>query len=91
MSWRIDLKFIEPGKNTDGYWKSEDMILHVFFFFEKKRRNIKKVIPIFEQLHPNCIGLFTFDQSTNHSAIPEEDAFITSKMNLRPGGKLPKM
>jgi len=48
------------------------------------------VIPLFEQLHPGAIGLFTFDQSSNHCAMAE-DSLQASKMNLNPGGKVPKM
>jgi len=41
-------------------------------------------------MHPNCQGLFLFDQSSNHSALPE-DALRASTMNLGKGGKAPKM
>ncbi|KAF0493368.1 dde family endonuclease [Gigaspora margarita] len=30
---------------------------------------LQKAIPIFEATHPNCIGVFAFDNSTNHSAF----------------------
>jgi hypothetical protein len=37
---------IKPGKNQDGYWKSEDMV-----------KQLKELaIPIFEALHPGCVG-----------------------------------
>ena len=29
----VDLEFIAPGKNADGYWKSADMVAQVCFFF----------------------------------------------------------
>jgi len=51
MSWRIDLEFIEPGKNTDGYWKSEDMILHVIFFLKRREEILRK---LYQYLN-NCI------------------------------------
>jgi len=41
-------------------------------------------------MHPNCIGLFCFDQSSNHAAMPE-DALKAQNMNLKPGGKQPKL
>lgn len=41
-------------------------------------------------MHPNCQGLFIFDQSSNHGALPE-DALRASTMNMGPAGKQPKM
>lgn len=38
---------ITPGKNEDGWWKSDDMV-------EQLR---DRAIPIFEALHPGCTGL----------------------------------
>ncbi|CAG8742302.1 301_t:CDS:2, partial [Rhizophagus irregularis] len=70
------LRFIQ----TDGYWKSEHMLDQL----------VHQAIPIFELLHPGCIGVFCFDQSTNHNAMAA-DALIASKMNLSPGGAQPKM
>ena len=49
-----------------------------------------QAIPIFEILHPGCIGVFCFDQSTNHNAMAV-DALIATRMNLSPGGVQPKM
>ncbi|UZO25046.1 uncharacterized protein OCT59_017333 [Rhizophagus irregularis] len=43
-----------------------------------------KAIPIFEVLYPNCIGIFAFDNSSNH-AIFAKDALVAKKMNLKPG------
>ncbi|CAB4473945.1 unnamed protein product [Rhizophagus irregularis] len=51
---------------------------------------VHQAIPIFELLHPGCIGVFCFDQSINHNAMAA-DALIASKMNLSPGGAQPKM
>ncbi|KAG1457823.1 hypothetical protein G6F56_006529 [Rhizopus delemar] len=48
---------------------------------------LKKVIVLFELLHPNCTGVFAFDQSPNHKAMTE-DALIASQMN--PGKTLHK-
>ncbi len=41
-------------------------------------------------MFPNCIGLFAFDNSSNHAAF-KSDALVASKMNLKSGGKQPKM
>jgi len=41
-------------------------------------------------VHPGCQGLWLFDQSSNHSALPV-DALRASTMNLSKGGKQPKM
>ncbi|CAB4417942.1 unnamed protein product [Rhizophagus irregularis] len=51
---------------------------------------VHQAIPIFEILHPGCIGVFCFDQSTNHNAMAG-DALVATKMNLSPRGKQPKM
>ena len=41
-------EIIKAGKNRDGWWKSEDMV----------RQLKEKAIPIFNILHPGCIGFF---------------------------------
>jgi hypothetical protein len=51
---------------------------------------IHQAILIFEVLHPGCVAIFCFDQSTNHNAIAE-DALIATRMNLGSGGVQPKM
>ncbi|RGB43834.1 hypothetical protein C1646_616660, partial [Rhizophagus diaphanus] len=51
---------------------------------------VHQVIPIFELLHLECIGVFCFDQLTNHNAMTA-DAFIASKMNLSPEKAQPKI
>ncbi|GBB96876.1 hypothetical protein RclHR1_02860009 [Rhizophagus clarus] len=51
---------------------------------------VYQAIPIFEILHPGCIGIFCFNQSTNHNAMAG-DALVATKMNLSPRGKQPKM
>ncbi|CAG8469979.1 6700_t:CDS:2 [Scutellospora calospora] len=45
-----------------------------------------KAIPIFEATHPNCIGVFAFDNSTNYSTFTS-DTLCTKNMNLYPNGK----
>ena len=65
---------IKPGKNRDGYWTNADLV-----------EQLKKVIPIFEAAHPNCILLFGFDNSQNHHA-KNPDALTTAHLNLKDGG-----
>jgi len=73
-------EYLEPGKDREGYWTAENVL-----------EQIKtKAIPIFEILYPNCIGVFAFDNSSNH-AIFAKDALISKRMNLNPGGLQPKM
>ncbi|CAG8579209.1 10036_t:CDS:2, partial [Scutellospora calospora] len=47
-------------------------------------------VDIFERTHPECVGVFVFDNATSHKAFAE-DALVASKMNLGPGGTVPKM
>jgi hypothetical protein len=39
---------IKPGKNADGFWKSDDMVEQLH----------NRALPIFEALHPGCTGSF---------------------------------
>ena len=71
---------IAVGKNHDGYWKGEDVV----------KQTREKAIRAFDYLHPGCIGIFTFDCSTNHECLPA-DALAAAKMNLKPGGAQPVM
>ncbi|KIJ27974.1 hypothetical protein M422DRAFT_270825 [Sphaerobolus stellatus SS14] len=64
-----------PGKNSDGWWNMEKLIVQV-----------KRMIPIFERMHPGTVGEFFFDQSSAHGAYAP-DALNAKEMNLRPGGK----
>ncbi|CAJ0644514.1 14480_t:CDS:2 [Entrophospora sp. SA101] len=50
----------------------------------------EKAIPIFEAMHPGCVAVFAFDNSTNHGAYAS-DALLVNKMNLNSGGIQPKM
>ncbi len=43
-------------------------------------------MPMFEELHLVCIGVFVFDNSTNHGAFAK-DALHVGHMNLGSGGK----
>ena len=72
--------YLQPDKDRDGFWTSEHLIEQVRM----------KAIPIFKTIFPNCVALFTFDNSFNHAAY-KSDALVASRMNLKPGGKQPKM
>ena len=48
---------------------------------------VEKIIPAFERAHgPGYQALIMVDNSQGHSAY-SKDALLTSRMNLRPGGK----
>src|SRR5712671_7772367 len=47
---------------------------------------VDKVIEIFEEMHPNCVALFVFDQSSAH-ALLGPDALCAFDMNRSNGGK----
>src|SRR6185369_16802478 len=72
--------YLKPGKNDEGYWTAECLIEQVEY----------KAIPIFEALFPNCIAVFAFDNSSNHSTFAP-DALVAKRMNIGPGGNAPKM
>ena len=67
--------WIKPGANRDGYWKNE----HLVYQFENK------VVHIFRILHPNCEGLFIFDNSANHHMM-RSDARNALIMTLKDDG-----
>jgi hypothetical protein len=51
----------------------------------------EKIIPEFERLHGlEYQALIMVDNSQGHAAYAE-DALLTSKMNLNPGGAVPKL
>ena len=58
-----------------GYWCGDDVYIQ-----------LNHAITIFEILHPNCKGLFLFDNSTGHSKMAV-NALLAQNMNLNPGGK----
>ena len=74
------MELLRVGKNDEGYWTAE----HV------KKQIEEKAIQDFEFLHPNCVGLFCFDNSTNHGAMAP-DGLVANRMNLKSGGKQPIM
>jgi hypothetical protein len=44
------------------------------------------MMEIFEILHPDCIALIAFDNSSNHHVMAK-DALVASRPNLKDGGK----
>ena len=66
---------ILPGAQHDGYLKKESMA-----------KQLQSAIKEFNTLHPNCTGVFCFNQSSNHSAMPV-DALNAHRVNMGPGGK----
>ena len=75
----LDIKYatvkITPGKNADGWWTAPDLLNQI----------TESAIPMFEELHPGCVGVFVFDNSTNHGAFAS-DALNVGHMNLGAGG-----
>ena len=69
---------IDVGKRygEDGYWTSEHLIQQL----------LDRALPIFNLLHPDCVGLWIFDNSQNHLKMAD-DALRASKLNLGDGGK----
>ncbi|CAB5357696.1 unnamed protein product [Rhizophagus irregularis] len=68
-----------------------DVVLEPQLKLGEKELLVHQAIPIFELLHHRCIGVFCFDQSTNHNAMAADALMIASKMNLSPGRAQPKM
>ena len=68
---------IEPGsaEGKDGWWDANDV-----------DNQLAEVIPIFEWLHPNAEALFVFDNSTGHSARPEDALHVGGGVNKNAGG-----
>ncbi len=60
---------IYPGIGTDMWWDHAQLLMQV-----------DKAIEIFEEVHPNCIALFVFDQSSAHTSL-RPDALHAFDMN----------
>src|SRR5207248_2908848 len=69
-------KFLKPEKNEEEWWTAEHLLDQITNY----------AIPIFETKYPNAIGIFAFDNSTNHGAMAK-DALNVNNMNVNPGGK----
>ena len=68
-------EIIKPGIGADGWWENQHLAAQL----------TDKVIPIFKVLHPHSDGLFVFDNSMNHRALPT-DALSANRINLKDGG-----
>jgi hypothetical protein len=47
----------------------------------------RSMMEIFGTLHPDCIALIAFDNSSDHHAMAK-DALVASRLNLKDGGKM---
>jgi hypothetical protein len=77
-SWPVNPKsrvIIRPGKNADGWWDHEQLLVQIDHFLN-----------LFEIAYPGDIACLVFDCSANHEAFAK-DALIVSRMNVNPGGK----
>ena len=86
---------MEYRKNYDGYWNRKMFVKQVQLFLiftivfdtEHWQQLREKIIPAFERAYsPGHQVLIMVDNSQGHSAYAV-DALLTSRMNLRPGGK----
>ena len=64
--------------SKDNYWTSDLMVAHT----------LETAVPIFEASFPGYVGVFAFDNATNHCAY-SGDALRVSNLNWKPGGKQP--
>ncbi|KAG1489580.1 hypothetical protein G6F47_012193 [Rhizopus delemar] len=64
-------KLFKTGIARDGWWTSKHMV-------EQLKED---AISLFEALHPNCVAVFLFDNSSNHGAFAD-DALVASRMTL---------
>ena len=71
-------RIITSGKedSDDGWWRSEHMADQLD----------NHVVPVFDDMHPDCVAVFMFDNSSNHKELPD-DALDTENLNLSDGGK----
>ena len=68
-------RIIYPGANGDPWWNHTQLLTQV-----------DDAIDIFEELHPQCTGLFFFDQSSAHASLGP-DSLRAFEMNKSNGGK----
>ena len=67
---------MKSEKNKEGWWIAKHLLDQV----------INYAISIFEAKYPNYIGIFAFDNSTNHEIMPK-DALNVNNMNVNSEGK----
>src|ERR1700730_15583102 len=63
------------GTSGNPWWDHNQLLVQV-----------DKAISIFEELHPECVGLFIFDQSLAHASLGS-DTLHTFEMNKTNRGK----
>ena len=61
------------GGKQDGWWTSDNLVAQLK----------DQAIPLFEQMHPGCQGVFLFDQSSNHKAWAR-DALVATRLAYKP-------
>ena len=72
-------KIIYPGKGFDAWWDLPQLL-----------QQLKSMIAVFEHTHPNCTGVFIFDQSSAHKGYAD-NALNVNSMNINPAGKQKKL
>ena len=60
---------IYPGVGSNPWWDHKQLLMQV-----------DKAIEIFEEVHPDCVRLFVFDQSSMHASLGD-DALCAFDMN----------
>lgn len=76
----FSVQYLQVGKNADGYWKNADVA----------KQLAQDTIPKFNQLHPNSVGLFLFDNSTNHHASAPGTAHPSHFISSDNGKNVPR-
>ncbi|CAG8744957.1 25561_t:CDS:2, partial [Racocetra persica] len=79
ISNRYVTETLEVGVNHDGYWNIQLLA-----------EQLKRTIDVLEIVLPGTIFVFAFDNSSSHGAFVE-DALVASKINVKYGGKQPRM
>ena len=64
-----------PGSGGDPWWDHVQLLAQV-----------ERAISIFEEAHPDCVGVFLFDHSSAHASLGP-DALCAFDMNKSNGGK----
>ena len=59
---------LKPGKNKDGYFNNEMMVAQTHIALDS-----------FDATYPNAVGVFLFDCSSGHEALPA-DALCANKL-----------
>ncbi|KIJ35022.1 hypothetical protein M422DRAFT_262760 [Sphaerobolus stellatus SS14] len=88
VGWLKDAsQTLEYGKNYDGYWNGELFVKQDYYSRKFYIKLKERFFPAFEKAHgPGYQALVMVDNSQGHAAYAV-DALLTSRMNLRPGGK----